>query len=61
MPSAVRTPPPGICMQALSCRDRLELALLRIAEPDGQGARTCLTVYHDAARAAADAADDRAA
>jgi aspartyl-tRNA(Asn)/glutamyl-tRNA(Gln) amidotransferase subunit A len=47
-------------MTQASCRDRLELALFRIAEPDGQGPRTCLTVYHDAARAAADAADVRA-
>jgi aspartyl-tRNA(Asn)/glutamyl-tRNA(Gln) amidotransferase subunit A len=46
-------------MQA-SCRDRLELALSRIADPKGEGARTCLTVYGDAARAAADAADARA-
>jgi aspartyl-tRNA(Asn)/glutamyl-tRNA(Gln) amidotransferase subunit A len=44
----------------ISCRDRLELALFRIAEPDGQGSRACLTVYHEAARAAADAADARA-
>jgi aspartyl-tRNA(Asn)/glutamyl-tRNA(Gln) amidotransferase subunit A len=43
-----------------SRRDRLELALLRIAEPDGQGVKACVTVYHDAARAAADAADARA-
>jgi len=47
-------------MKQSSCRDHLELALFRIAEPDGQGARTCLTVYHEAARAAADAADARA-
>ena len=47
-------------MTKSSCRDRLELALFRIAEPDGQGARICLTVYNDAARAAADAADARA-
>jgi aspartyl-tRNA(Asn)/glutamyl-tRNA(Gln) amidotransferase subunit A len=46
-------------MKQPSCRDRLELALFRIAEPDGQGTRTCLTVYHEAARAAADAADAR--
>ncbi len=46
-------------MKPSSCRDRLELALFRIAEPDGEGARACLTVYHDAARAAADAADAR--
>jgi len=47
-------------MKPSSCRDRLELALFRIAEPDGEGARACLTVYHEAARAAADAADARA-
>jgi aspartyl-tRNA(Asn)/glutamyl-tRNA(Gln) amidotransferase subunit A len=44
----------------LSCRDRLEKALARIADPKGEGARVCLTVYHDAARAAAEAADARA-
>jgi aspartyl-tRNA(Asn)/glutamyl-tRNA(Gln) amidotransferase subunit A len=43
-----------------SCRDRLEQALARIADPKGEGARACLTVYQDAARAAADAADARA-
>ena len=48
-------------MQSASCRDRLELALERIADPKGEGARTCLTVYAQAARAAADAADARAA
>ncbi len=48
-------------MPPASCRDRLELALFRIAEPDGEGARICLTVYAEAARAAADAADARAA
>jgi len=44
-----------------SCRDRLEQALSRIADPNGEGARACLTVYADGARAAADAADARAA
>ncbi len=44
-----------------SCRDRLEQALARIADPNGEGARTCLTVYAQDARAAADAADARAA
>jgi aspartyl-tRNA(Asn)/glutamyl-tRNA(Gln) amidotransferase subunit A len=44
-----------------SCRDRLEQALIRIADPTGEGGRTCLTVYADQARAAADAADARAA
>ncbi len=43
-----------------SSRDRLEQALSRIADPKGEGARACLTVYADAARAAADAADARA-
>jgi len=47
-------------MKALSARDRLEQALLRIADPKGEGAKACLTVYADAARAAADAADARA-
>jgi aspartyl-tRNA(Asn)/glutamyl-tRNA(Gln) amidotransferase subunit A len=41
-------------------RDRLEQALHRIADPKGEGAKACLTVYADAARAAADAADARA-
>jgi aspartyl-tRNA(Asn)/glutamyl-tRNA(Gln) amidotransferase subunit A len=44
-----------------SSRDRLEQALARIADPKGEGKRACLTVYTDAARAAADAADTRAA
>src|SRR6476660_2147093 len=44
----------------MSARDRLELALVRIADPKGEGQRACLTVYADAARAAADAADRRA-
>jgi aspartyl-tRNA(Asn)/glutamyl-tRNA(Gln) amidotransferase subunit A len=48
-------------MQPASCRDRLELALERIADPKGEGMRTCLTVYAQAARAAADAADVRTA
>ncbi len=48
-------------MKALSCRDRLEQALARIADPKGEGGRACLTVYPGAARAAADAADARAA
>jgi aspartyl-tRNA(Asn)/glutamyl-tRNA(Gln) amidotransferase subunit A len=44
----------------MSARDRLEQALSRIADPKGEGARACLTVYADAARAAADAAGIRA-
>jgi aspartyl-tRNA(Asn)/glutamyl-tRNA(Gln) amidotransferase subunit A len=43
-----------------SSRDRLEEALTRINDPRGEGRRTCLTVYTEAARAAADAADARA-
>ena len=42
-----------------STRDRLEQALARIADPAGEGGRACLTVYADAARASADAADAR--
>ncbi len=41
-------------------RERLEAALTRIDDPKGEGARACLTVYRDAARAAADSADARA-
>jgi aspartyl-tRNA(Asn)/glutamyl-tRNA(Gln) amidotransferase subunit A len=48
-------------MKQVSCRDRVEQALARIADPHGEGARACLTVYVDAARGAADAADARAA
>jgi aspartyl-tRNA(Asn)/glutamyl-tRNA(Gln) amidotransferase subunit A len=44
-----------------SCRDRLEQALARIADPKGEGARACLTVYAETARTAADAADARKA
>jgi aspartyl-tRNA(Asn)/glutamyl-tRNA(Gln) amidotransferase subunit A len=48
-------------MKPLSCRDRLEQALARIADSKGEGACACLTVYAGPARAAADAADARAA
>jgi aspartyl-tRNA(Asn)/glutamyl-tRNA(Gln) amidotransferase subunit A len=48
-------------MSRSSCRDRLEQALHRIADPAGEGVRACLTVYAEGARAAADAADARAA
>jgi aspartyl-tRNA(Asn)/glutamyl-tRNA(Gln) amidotransferase subunit A len=43
-----------------SSRDRLEAALSRIDDPNGEGARACLTVYRDGAKAEADAADARA-
>jgi len=48
-------------MKPFACRDRLEQALARIADPKGEGGRACLTVYAGPARAAADAADARAA
>ena len=47
-------------MTTPSARQRLEAALARIDDPKGEGARTCLTVYRDVAKAAADAADARA-
>ena len=47
-------------MTTLSAHDRLEAALARIDDPKGEGARVCLTVYREAARAAATAADARA-
>jgi aspartyl-tRNA(Asn)/glutamyl-tRNA(Gln) amidotransferase subunit A len=47
-------------MTTASSRDRLEAALARISDPAGEGARTVLTVYAQAARDAADAADARA-
>ena len=40
-------------------RERLERALELIADPDGEGSRACLTVYREAARIAASAADRR--
>jgi aspartyl-tRNA(Asn)/glutamyl-tRNA(Gln) amidotransferase subunit A len=42
-----------------SSRDLLEQSLSAIADPNGEGARACLTVYADAARAAANRADAR--
>lgn len=45
---------------ATSARDRLERSLARIADPSGEGPRTFLSIYADAAREAADAADERA-
>jgi aspartyl-tRNA(Asn)/glutamyl-tRNA(Gln) amidotransferase subunit A len=47
-------------MTASSSRARLEQALARINDPKGEGAKACLTVYSEAAHAAADAADARA-
>ncbi len=47
-------------MTQSSARARLDEALARIDDPKGEGARACLTVYREAARAAAEAADARA-
>ena len=47
-------------MTRSSARARLDEALARIDDPTGEGARACLTVYREAARAAAEAADARA-
>jgi aspartyl-tRNA(Asn)/glutamyl-tRNA(Gln) amidotransferase subunit A len=46
-------------MRLLTARDRLEAALAKIDDPQGEGARTCLTIYRDAAAVAADASDAR--
>ena len=43
----------------MTVRDSLEASLARITDPVGEGARACLTVYAEHARAAADAADAR--
>jgi len=47
-------------MAVANCRERLERALACIDDPAGEGARACLTVYREVARAAAEAADGRA-
>ena len=47
-------------MNRTSARERLDAALARIADPKGEGARACLTIYREQALAAADAADARA-
>jgi aspartyl-tRNA(Asn)/glutamyl-tRNA(Gln) amidotransferase subunit A len=44
----------------ISACERLDAALARIDDPKGEGARACLTVYREGARAAAQAADARA-
>lgn len=44
----------------LSSRGRLDDALARIDDPQGEGARACLSVYRQQAMAAAEAADVRA-
>ena len=55
VPSMVRGQ--GQALKRHPARDRLEEALSRIADPKGEGARACLTVYTQVARDAADAAD----
>jgi aspartyl-tRNA(Asn)/glutamyl-tRNA(Gln) amidotransferase subunit A len=47
-------------MKTISARERLEAALGRIEDPKGEGARACLTVYREQAKAAAEASDARA-
>ncbi len=47
-------------MKTGSARERLEAALGRIDDSKGEGARACLTLYRENAKAAADAADARA-
>ena len=47
-------------MKTISARERLDTALSRIDDPKGEGARACLTVYREQAKAAAEAADARA-
>jgi aspartyl-tRNA(Asn)/glutamyl-tRNA(Gln) amidotransferase subunit A len=47
-------------IEQCGARERLEAALARVADPAGEGARACLTVYAQPARVAADAADARA-
>ena len=44
-------------MKTISAREQLEAALGRIDDPKGEGARACLTVYREQAKAAAEAAD----
>jgi aspartyl-tRNA(Asn)/glutamyl-tRNA(Gln) amidotransferase subunit A len=47
-------------MNTISARERLDTAFGRINDPKGEGARACLTVYREQAKAAAEAADARA-
>lgn len=47
-------------MSKTSVQERLADSLARIDDPAGEGARTCLTVYREAALAAAEASDARA-
>jgi len=47
-------------MKTISASERLETSFARIDDPKGEGARACLTVYREQAKAAAAAADARA-
>src|SRR5215467_11434537 len=47
-------------MKIISARERLDASLARIDDPKGEGARACLTVYREQAKAAAEAANARA-
>jgi aspartyl-tRNA(Asn)/glutamyl-tRNA(Gln) amidotransferase subunit A len=47
-------------MTTVSVRERLDAALMHIDDLRGEGMRACLTVYREAARGAAEAADARA-
>ena len=62
MPAAVLSSKPTVLdlVAALraghtTSRDLVEMALARIADPDGEGPRTFIKIYADTARAAADA------
>jgi aspartyl-tRNA(Asn)/glutamyl-tRNA(Gln) amidotransferase subunit A len=57
--AACTTPDTGMTSMNTSSRDRLAAALARIADPKGEGARACLTVYADTAHKEAEAADAR--
>jgi aspartyl-tRNA(Asn)/glutamyl-tRNA(Gln) amidotransferase subunit A len=46
-------------MKRLSASERLQVALAKIDDPSGEGKRACITVYRDAALAAASASDAR--
>ena len=48
VPARVRAQAAAI-LPKRSARDRLEQALARIADPKGEGARACLTVYTETA------------
>src|SRR5712692_7373505 len=63
MPAAIPAKPTVLSLAAdlaagrTSSRELVEMALARIADPAGEGARTFIKAYADSARAAADAQD----